>query len=209
MRKVKKPAKELIITGKKGSLFASSPIFKRFKNQEKLVESKTRKLIMENFKRLEKGKEISDKKGKIKIKKAFTGTFGGKHKFLTLRVSASGKEFFVKISSPRKIKENVNALELADRHLSKKGYRVDGFKVKVILPYKAVAYKKIGYLVTDFFKQGEVQQISEMRDAEKIIKCMGKVATELNKFDVFDVLTVNSFYNSKTNTILLFDLIKK
>ena len=157
---------------------------------------------------IKQGKIVTDKKCTVAVQKARTGKEPGTKNFLTMKVIIEGNEFFVKLAKPHLIKANINGLRLADELLSKKGYKYGKFNVRVIMPHKAVTFKGVSYIATDFFRPDEVVMVSEMKNAETITECIKKLDKELSKIQVYDTHPVNAFYHQKTNTILLFDLVR-
>jgi len=200
-----KPSK---INNRHGNIFANSTASKEFKRMHRGVFSKARKLIQDKFKYLERGGIAVDKKCQVAVEKAFTGKFPGTKNILTMKVTVEGKELFVKIAKPRLIKANVSGLAKANEFLQKKGYRFGKFNVRAILPFKAVTFKNVSYLATDFLREGEVTQVYKAKNSKEIEKCIKALDKELSKIGVVDAIPANAFFHKKTNTILLFDLTK-
>ena len=194
------------VINRHGRVFANSEKAKEFGMRHAGIFPRARKLIQRKIGLIEKGRIVTDEQCKITVQRASTGDFSGTKKFLTMKVIVEGRAFFVKLARPDIIRANVNGLILADEFLRKIGYKWGRFNVRAIMPYKAVAFKGSSYLATDFFRPDEVMQVSEMKNAGEITRCLREIDTELSKIHIYDTLPENAFYHKKTNTILLFDL---
>ena len=197
------------VKNRHGNIFADSETAREFKRMHRGIFSTARKIIQEKLGLIEKGKIVVNKECTVAVQAARTGKFSGKKNFLTMKVTAEGKEIFVKISNPHLIKANVSGLVLADEFLGKKSYKFGKFNVRVILPQKAVTFRGVSYLATNFLRPGEVELVSEMENAGEIKSCLKNIEKELSRIGVTDVLPENAFYHRKTGTILLFDLMAR
>ena len=100
----------------------------------------------------------------------------------------------------------------AENYLKRRKYRVAGLNMRVIKPqllYEDRVKKKI-YLATDFFEEGQVIQIKDMKKSEKkahIIHALDQLYRVMDwKHNVFEIAPHNAFYNAATDTVLIFDL---
>lgn len=195
------------INNRHGRVFANSEKAREFNRIHAGIFPMARRLIQEKFEHIQKGKIVTDKECTVAVQKARTGKEPGTKNFLTMKVTVEGTGFFVKLAKPHLIEANINGLVLADKFLMKKGYKQGKFNVRAIMPLKAVTFKGVSYMMTEFLGPDEVVQVSEMRNAGEITKCIRELDKELSKIRVYDALPVNAFYHKKTNTILLFDLV--
>ena len=211
----------------KASILVYSPEFKRFVGENKPVLSQAYKLVRENFERLERDEEIVDEKTGIRIVRAATGSYKGRVTYLTfkiltyltLKVTAGSKEFFVKfLSSGFEARCCLAGYKRANAFLKQRNYSFLGYNVRVIKPHLLIAKSRsllrgeavYGILVTDFYSPGEVVQVSDFAKTqlERISGVVDDLSREMLKagVDVSDVTPKNAFFESRTNTILLFDI---
>lgn len=193
---------------------AVAPEFERFANQNSKVFSRTIELINNNFEKFLMGKKIKDTKAGISIKHDYTGVYNGDIKEITLRVTAAGRDFFVKTVKRRHAERMVYASQIADEFLKRGNYKFEGYNVKVIKPL-LVYQTPIGegkvrtYVVTDFYDKSEVEQLEYYGGSDAPHGAMWRLGVELDKRGVREAHSENAFYNPKTKTILLFDLLTK
>jgi len=203
----------------KASILVYSPEFKRFVGENKPVLSQAYKLILGNFERLERGEEIVDKKTGIRIVREATGSYKGQMAYFNLKVTVGDKEFFVK--SFTRVFEDMESLggyRKVNAFLKQKNYRFGGYNVRVIKPHLIISKSRPffegrtvrGFLVTDFYRQGEVIQVIDLaiREFASISSVIRELGDEMFRaVGVYNVVPINAFFEPKTNTILLFDII--
>jgi len=215
----------------KASILVYSPEFKKFVRNNRSVLTNTYRLVWENFERLQRGKEIVDKKTGIRIVREATGSFKGTRAIFTLKVTVGNKEFFVKAFT--RVSEAMGILagyRKANAFLKQKNYRFGGYNVRVIKPHLIISKSRPffegkpvrAFLVTDFYRQGEVIQVRDLkkREFDSISSVLYKLKSEIFReavgvadvlfreaVGVADVFPENAFFEPKTNTILLFDIV--
>ncbi|MDP6671343.1 MAG: hypothetical protein QGI60_06055 [archaeon] len=197
----------------KGKRLTTTPIAAdSFFREHKRVIIPTYRLIRENFWALVGGEVREDTKRGIKIQKAATGSYKGKRHALALNVKVHGKEFFVKVFSKGAGWKILKGIDLVDKFLSKQDYKVGEFNVEVIKPrlvYEGPEHEN-GFLVTDFYSEGQVTQVADLKGAlgKRASKTLDWLSTAVGSatFGVTGIHPNNSFYDHKSKTILLYDL---
>jgi len=208
----------------KESILVYSPEFKKFVGENKPVLSQAYKLILGNFERLQRREEIVDKKTGIRIVREATGSYTGSVVILTLKVTVGNKEFFVKaFATVPEVMRSLAGYRKANAFLKQENYRFGGYNVRVIKPHLIISKSRPffegrdrehrepvrGFLVTDFYRQGEVVQVIDLanRKRDSISSVIRKLSGEMKAVRVAGVFPENAFFEPKTNTILLFDII--
>ncbi len=194
-------------------MLARSPELRQFMKEQRGAFSRASKIIRQHFEELRLGgSEFVDKEKKLSIKKASTGSFKGTHNDVTLKVKVENRAFFVKIFDYKDYLDVLRGFRTAESYLRRRKYKVAGLSVKVIKPlllYEDRLRKKI-YLTTDFFEEGKVIQVKDMRKDEnkaRVIKALDELTREIeHKRNIIEIQPLNAFYNQETNTVLLFDL---
>jgi hypothetical protein len=195
--------------------FYASPSFLRA--NEKDIAS-ARHLIAANLKRLKKGGVI-EANGFV-IKRDLTGeTRPGKYNEVTLRVSKSGRECFVKIGHHAG-EMNALAYEKARKILKSINNEFEGYKVFVVPSHlfyeKTIKDKSKGIMVSDFFpkEKGALLHDIKLRMGETNFNRseFGRVFWEINSLlflrgKIMDADPYNCFYNKKEKAFYFFDVI--
>lgn len=191
-------------------MLAQSLIARRIVQRNRGMLLNAYRLIKENFDNLKKGNSIKSKG--IFVGQAATGKFKGKKNFLTLLVKAKGMNFFVKIFELRNEVDIMQGFSTLENWLQQHHYTVEGIKIKPLRPLLLYedSNSKVGYLVTPFFREGEVEQVQYMEDKQKkkkITAVIGRLNREMEALhDVWEIATVNAFYHPRTDSVLLFDI---
>ncbi len=198
---------QMSIKRSRGRVLGVSPQFKKFSKKQRGFVLEAKRLIEKNFEVLkEPGKKINS--NGIRIERAHTGSHEGINNYLTLKVSVAKKEFFVKIAKTISIERNIKGIEIVNKYLKKKEGKINGFKVKAIMPHLVYSknIEQKSFFVTDFFNHNEVVMVRDLKNPEnfKITRVLEKIGKE-NAL-IYDIGPHNAFYNPKTKTILLFDI---
>lgn len=198
------------LSGKPGGkrFLAYSPEFKKFVREHREILVPTLGFFRENLAKLEampQGQEIVDEKTGVRIKKELTGSYKGMRKDSTFKVVVGEKEFFVKIRQGISATEIMGRTQKLDSFLREKGYKINGFNVKVIKPH--LMYKEpngTSLLVTEFYNEKRVKMVYDLKG--RLRKKIDTVLENITGHSEGDFVPVNSFYEIKTNTIWLFDI---
>ncbi len=193
-------------TKRKSLLYSND--FKTFVKQNKGALSRAFELIneLENSKKT----KITDSVTNLKITQGLaTGHSLGRNQERLFKVETGNQIFFVKknFNSCNVIKR----INLIENELKKINHQIDGVNIQLIKPY--LVYNN--WLITKFYTDKEVVQLfTTYRIPEKILSIQPKIKSMLRKIEnklkdanlkELDHFEGNRFYNSKTNTILLFD----
>lgn len=196
----------LKIAKTKRRFLAYSPEFKDFIKQHKKILMPALKLIRENLGKMGGGQIIKEQG--IQIQR-FT------EKTLVVKVNVVEKEFFVKklkptVDIPELAKNILKGTRIVENYLRKRKYKLGSFNAYVIKPHllyeRFPAEGRYGYLVTDFYNEGEIKNAWGLSGAKgtEIYKVLSKLEEDLPT--LLDLKTHNAFYEQRTNTILLFDI---
>ncbi len=194
-------------------LLARSVETKQLVREKKGLFLKTYGLIEKNFEDFRNGAEFNDKEGGLHIKKANTGSRKGSHNQMTLKVSAQGREFFIKIFELKDYLNVLKGIRTVEDYLRRRNYKIENVTIRVIKPHLLYENRATGrgYLVTDFFNESEVILVHDMpkksEERKRIINAIEVLRKPLEyKHDVIEIQPFNAFYCQKTDTVLLFDL---
>ncbi|MCX6801094.1 MAG: hypothetical protein NTZ73_02805 [Candidatus Diapherotrites archaeon] len=219
-----------------GRFLAYSPEMKKFVSKNRGILLTAKELIEKNFDELLFGRQKT-RKG-ITVKRAATGRDRGGSLALTLKVSARGKELFVKITDFENGLDTLRGFQTAEKYLKTIKHRAGKFSVRVIKPHliysretmlkdslkyttdrpngdKSKAKPRV-YIVTDFYREGEVIQLSNLKklkrkvrsaeEMERLFSATARIRIDLMKEGIQDFPGQNIYYHPKSKTILLFDL---
>ncbi len=190
-----------------------SPEAKEFVRKNSGVLLEAHRLINENLLELLRGEPVSNKEKTITIKKAATGSSKGERKFFSAKVTVKENYFFLKIVNQAVAREIMEASDRMEKLLQKTNYKINGITVRQIKPH--IVYEnwmqKMTFVVTDFFEETQVVQVSDMpktiikRKIETVLEQLWRKTDRQFPEDPLDISTKNAFYNKKTRTILLYD----
>ncbi len=202
-------AKTVLREYKKGILGVDS----KFKEKHGKKIFKIYKTINASLKNLESGRSVFCDRTGAKIVPERTGSAKGTQNRGTFSIELNGEKFFLKIADPKKIVANYDGY-LKTREMIGKHWKQGNIKLRVMKPHIFFTYKNKGLIVTDFFKAEEEKMVSDIlknKKNEKNAKNVEKTITRAKNFlragGVEEVSGVNAFYNHKTKTITLFDLL--
>ena len=146
----------------------------------------------------------------FRISNETTGSFKGIWHIAALKVSFARKNFFVKIMWGRKAEDALKGMRIVEDFLKRKKHSINNFNVHVIpaimLYDEAVSFKS--YLVSRFYKEGEVRQVCDLsgklrRDIDDTLNI---VNFSRERLGIDDIDSHNAFYFPKDNSIGLFDI---
>ncbi|MDD5163069.1 MAG: hypothetical protein PHD95_02560 [Candidatus ainarchaeum sp.] len=191
---------------------AFSPKIKQFVKQHRGVLIPCFQMIQQHLKELREGIPIANKETGVKIERAATGGYCGNVKIVTVKVQASGKEFFVTVDdNPDGAKQVLKNLEIAESRLETIEHRIGKYSVQLIKPHLVYAHSiapgttnQTVFWVTNFYSPKEVMQVWETRG--KLRQSLYAALTQLKMQGTLLPSVTNTFYNRKTREILIYDI---
>lgn len=200
----------LLRFNRKKSVVGVSPNFMTFFNSNK----NSFDFIIKNTLFQKKVKfPIIDKKRKIVISEKSTGKYKGVSGGKRFRIRINGKLLFLRIKYQKRFdistKDLIDVHEKAANYLKSIGNKIDGFNIFVLQPHVIYQMKGKTIIATDYLKENEVvlvEDIYNLPSSSKYINSISKIKKELYRRGVCEVLPANTFYNEKSNSLILFDL---
>ncbi|MBN1941464.1 MAG: hypothetical protein JW772_04760 [Candidatus Diapherotrites archaeon] len=191
-------------------LLAYAPGFKALLSGYKGTFLRSYELIRKEWGTLQQMKIVSDNATGIHIKKERTGSYRGQLHTDTFRVTAHGKDFFVKRVTKKELAQMLEAYDKASQALKKMKRAVHGFRVHLVKPIVAyeTAQPARTFVVTEFYPEGKVKLVWDLRAKEiKVVEAVKELDRKMKQEGILDANEFNTFYNPKTRTILLFDVL--
>lgn len=170
-------------------------------------------LLHQHYLPLLKGKKISDNAAGILLEQKSTGSAPGFQNRGVFKATLNGRAFFIKVTRPEEIGETLNANKEWAKIIQAHRGRINGFTLEILTPHLVYSGKmklrdiplEEGFIIYDFLDADRVVQAVDVRGPKKTQ--IAEALLELRQWHHQFILGWgNTFFEPKTNKLILFDL---